>query len=94
MSRRIENHEILERGLRELNFSKSIKDTRKRITPRETRQNLLLTAPILISATILIYGVITMETTSVENLPMALFQHFLPFFCCFSFLKLNRLLQN
>ena len=40
MSRHIENHEILGRGLGELKFTqKSFTDTRKGITPRETRQN-------------------------------------------------------
>ena len=48
-----------------------MKDTRKRITPRETRQNLLLTAAILILSTIFGYGDITMETTSIINLSMS-----------------------
>ena len=39
--------------------------------PHENRQSLLLTAPILISATVFIYGDITMETASVQNLSMA-----------------------
>ena len=79
MSLRIENHEILERGLGELNFLKNIEDTTKLITPCETRQNLLLTAPILISHTILSNRDITMET-SILKISMTLLQNFWPFF--------------
>ena len=71
MSRRIQNHEILQRGSGEFNLLKDIRDRRRRITPRETRQNLLLTAPILIPATVFSYGDITMETTSTLKLSMA-----------------------
>ena len=84
MSRRIENREVLERGSGEFNFL-SFKDVRKIITPRETRQNLLLMAPILISHTIFSNRDITMETTSVVKRPMLFFQQFLPFFAVFLF---------
>ena len=40
------------------------------ITPCETRQNLLQTAPILKSATILGYGDITAETTGILKTSM------------------------
>ena len=83
MSRHIENHEILDRVL-EI-FSKSTKSKTKRITPRETRQNLLLTAPIMISATIFTYGDITIETTSTLKLSMAKLKRFWPFFAIFLF---------
>ena len=65
MSRRIENHEILESGLGELNSLKKIRDTRKRMRLCKSRQNLLLTSPILISAIVFSYGDIREETTSV-----------------------------
>ena len=67
----MKNHEILERGLGELDLLKNVKDTRKRITPHETRQNLVLTAPILISATVFCYEDITMERTGMLKIPMA-----------------------
>ena len=52
-------------------YSKSIKDTRKRVTQCENRQNLLLTAPIPTSATVGSYGDITMETTGVLKISIA-----------------------
>ena len=66
-------------------FSGSFKDTTKTITPCETRQNLLLTAPILIKPTVFSNRDIIMETTSVVKVSMALFLHFLPFFVVFPF---------
>ena len=57
-------------------FSKSIKDTTKRMTLRGTRQNFLLRASILMLATILSYGDITIETTSIIKISMAKVQHF------------------
>ena len=66
-------------------YSKGIKDTTKRIIPHATRQNLLLTAPILIKPTVFSNRDIIMETTSVVKVSMALFQHFLPFFAIFHF---------
>ena len=66
MSRRIENHEILERGLGELNLLKKYYRYQKKMTLCESRQNLLLTTSILISATVLSYGDITMEITRVD----------------------------
>ena len=56
MSRHIQNHEILERSSGELNLLSSINDTRKRVAPPETGQNLLLSAPISISAAVFSYG--------------------------------------
>ena len=47
-----------------IEFSQSIRGLRKTVTPCETGQNLLLTAPIFISATIVDNGDISMETTS------------------------------
>ena len=82
MSRRIENREVLERGSGESNFL-SFKDVRKIITPRETRQNLLLMAPILISHTIISNGDITLETTIVLKISMTLLQDIWPFFAVF-----------
>ena len=45
--------------------------------PRETRQNLLLKAPIVIKPTDFSNRDINMETTSAVKLSMTLFQHFL-----------------
>ena len=59
MNRRIQNHEILDRGSGELNFLKIFKDTGKTIAPCETGQNLLPTAPILIPAAVFCCGDIT-----------------------------------
>ena len=41
------------------------------MTPSESRQNLLLAAPILVLGIIFGYGDITMETTSVQKIPKA-----------------------
>ena len=49
----------------------------------ETRQNLLLTATILISATVFSYGDITLETRSILKISMAKLKHFWPFFAIF-----------
>ena len=57
--RRIKNHEIWKEVQQNSIFSKSIGDTRIKITPCETRQNVLLMALILISHTILSNGDIT-----------------------------------
>ena len=71
MNRRIQNHEILDRGSGELNFLKIFKDTGKTIAPCETGQNLLPTAPILTSHTIPSNRDITIET-SVLKISMTL----------------------
>ena len=55
---------------------KRFKDRRKRIIPHETTQNLLLTAPILILPMAFSNGDITMETTGVQQLSIALLQRF------------------
>ena len=80
MSRRIENHEILQRGSGEINFLKNVEGTRKIITSRETIQKLLLTTPILISANIFSYGDIHMEATSIVHFSIAILLQFWLFF--------------
>ena len=54
----------------------NIKDTRKIITPRKTRQNVLLTAHISISATAFSYGDTTMEITGILKISMAKLKRF------------------
>ena len=54
-----------------IEFSQSIRGLRKTVTPCETGQNLLLTAPILNSATAISNGDIIMETPSVAKVSMA-----------------------
>ena len=53
------------------------------MTPRENKQNLLLTAPILISPTVFSYGDITMETTGILKISMAKLKRFWQFFAIF-----------
>ena len=82
----MKNHEILWIGLGELHFFlKKLEDTTERITPRETRRNLLLMAHILNSSTAINNGDFTMETTSTVQVSMALFQHFRSFLSFFYF---------
>ena len=85
----LKNQEVLKWVQENLNFSKSFKDTRKRITPHESNQNLLQTASILIAATVFSNGDInhiTMETSVIIKISipavLALFRRF-------SFTKLN-----
>ena len=84
MSRRIEKSWDFKERFRRIEFAqKVLKITRKRITPRENRQNLLLTAPILISATVFSYQDITMETRGILKISMAKLKRFWPFFAIF-----------
>ena len=59
---------------------------KKKITPHETRQNLLLTAPILIAPTVFSNGDISTETTSIVKHSMAVLQFL---FSVFLFKKFN-----
>ena len=65
-----------QRDFQDNSYPKCSKDTRKTITPCKTRQNSLLTAPTLISAIVLSDGHITMETTRILKISMALLQYY------------------